>query len=166
VAQTAPVQRAERAAETVPAAQPLVVLEPPGRDPVTVRVEIARSYAETRRGLMFREELAPDAGMLFLFRRPREQTFWMLNTPIPLDMIFIGSDMRVLGVVENAEPRSGEERGVDGDSQFVLEVNGGFARAHGIGAGTRVRFEHVDDVPPPAPPIRGEGRARQEEEWR
>lgn len=121
-------------------------LEPPGREPVIVEVEVASTPEQTARGLMYRRHLAPDAGMLFLFARPRHLTFWMRNTYIPLDMIFITSDMRVLGVVENATPLTDDVREVDGISQFVLEVNAGFAREHGIVAGTPVRFEDVGEV--------------------
>lgn len=133
--------------EDPPAARPRVVLEPPGAAPVTVEVEVARTPAQTQRGLMYRRELAADRGMLFLFARERQQSFWMRNTLIPLDMIFITRDMRVLGVVENAEPETEDPREVPGLSQFVLEVNAGFARANGIGPGTAVRFEDVGDVP-------------------
>jgi uncharacterized membrane protein (UPF0127 family) len=126
---------------------PAVVLKPPGRDPVRVRVEVARTPAETRRGLMFRRELEPDAGMLFVFERAQRLTFWMRNTWIPLDMIFITPDRRVLGIVENAEPETDDPREVEGRSQFVLEVNAGFARAHGIVPGTPVRFENVPELP-------------------
>lgn len=130
-----------------PTSAPRVVLEPPGREPVVVRVEIARTPAQTQRGLMFRRQLEPDAGMIFLFPRPRHMTFWMHNTYIPLDMVFITSDLRVLGVVENATPETDDSREVEGVSQFVLEVNAGFAREHGISAGTAVRFEGIPDVP-------------------
>jgi uncharacterized membrane protein (UPF0127 family) len=130
-----------------PAAAPRVILEPPGAEPVTVNVEVARTSAETQRGLMFRRHMDPNAGMIFLFPRSRQLTFWMHNTYIPLDMIFIQSDMRVLGVVENAPPETDDGREVEGVSQFVLEVNAGFAREHGIGAGTVVRFEGIPDVP-------------------
>jgi uncharacterized membrane protein (UPF0127 family) len=124
-----------------------VWLEPPGRDPVAVNVEVARTAAETQRGLMFRRHMDADAGMLFQFPRSRQLTFWMHNTYIPLDMVFITSDLRVLGVVENATPETDDPREVEGESQYVLEVNAGFAREHGIAAGTMVRFEDV----PPAP---------------
>jgi uncharacterized membrane protein (UPF0127 family) len=134
-----------------PVSRPRVVLEPPGATPVTVDVEVARTSAETQRGLMFRRQMDPNAGMIFLFSRTRHLTFWMHNTYIPLDMIFITSDMRVLGVVENATPETDDPREVPGEGQFVLEVNAGFAREHGIAAGTVVRFEGIDDVPV-APP--------------
>ncbi len=130
-----------------PVTSPRVVLEPPGAEPVTVNVEVARTSAETQRGLMFRRHMEPDAGMIFLFPRSRQLTFWMHNTYIPLDMIFIRSDLRVLGVVENAPPETDDGREVEGVSQFVLEVNAGFAREHGIGAGTNVRFEGIPNIP-------------------
>lgn len=152
--------------EDPPAARPRVVLEPPGSSPVTVEVEVARTPAQTQRGLMFRRELAADRGMLFLFARERQQSFWMRNTFIPLDMIFITSEMRVLGVVENAEPETEDPREVPGLSQFVLEVNAGFARANGIGPGTAVRFEDVGDVPVPGGPEDDEAEEVDEvEEW-
>jgi uncharacterized membrane protein (UPF0127 family) len=118
-----------------------VVLMPAGGDAVSVRVEVARTDAERRRGLMFRQQMAQDDGMLFLFERPGQLSFWMRNTYIPLDMIFIDPSLHVLGIVENAEPMTETSRFVPGHSQYVLEVNAGFSRRHGLGPGTAVRFE-------------------------
>jgi len=120
-----------------------VELFPAGRAPVLVRVELARTPAERSRGLMHRKHLEADAGMLFLFDAPQQLTFWMRNTFVPLDMIFIESSMRVLGIVENAEPLTETSRSVPGLSQYVLEVNAGFSRQHGFGPGTAVRFQGV-----------------------
>jgi uncharacterized protein len=120
-----------------------VVLMPAGADPVTVQVEVARREEERRRGLMWRTQLDEDAGMLFIFERPQQLSFWMRNTEIPLDMIFIEPSMRILGIVENAEPRTDTSRSVPGQSQYVLEVNAGFSRRHGLTSGTVVRFEGV-----------------------
>lgn len=92
---------------------------------------------------MYRTSLQPDTGMLFVFERQTQQTFWMRNTRIPLDMIFIGRDHRVVGVVESATPNTDTPRNVPGASQFVLEVPGGFARERGIGPGTRVRWKNI-----------------------
>lgn len=126
---------------TAPApASPRVVLTSPGRDPVSVTVEVVQTDAARQRGLMYRKHLAPDAGMLFIFEREEPHTFWMRNTLIPLDMIFIKSDWTVLGIVENATPLSDELRSVPGASQYVLEVNAGFSRRHGLQAGTTVRY--------------------------
>ena len=120
-----------------------VVLLPAGHDPVPVEVEVVYRPADRQKGLMYRRTLAEDAGMLFLFERERQQSFWMHNTYLPLDMVFIRADMSVLGVVENAEPLTEVSRRVEGLSQFVLEVNAGFCRKHGIAAGTMVRFEDM-----------------------
>jgi uncharacterized membrane protein (UPF0127 family) len=128
-------------------AGPSVELFPPGRAPVLVGVELARTQSERSRGLMYRKHLDPDAGMLFLFEAPQQLTFWMRNTYVALDMIFIEPTLRVLGVVENAEPLTESHRFVPGASQYVLEVNAGFARKHGIGPGTSVRFQGVSGVP-------------------
>lgn len=127
-------------------AGPLVTLMPAGRDAVSVRVEVAKTPAERQRGLMFRQQMDEDAGMIFLFEQPQQLAFWMHNTFIPLDMIFIRSDMTVLGVVENAEPQTDDSRQVPGVSQYVLETNAGFARKHGIAAGNLVKFEGIEGV--------------------
>jgi uncharacterized membrane protein (UPF0127 family) len=108
---------------------------------VDVRVELARTPGEIRRGLMWRRYLPRNAGMLFLFEEPERQVFWMRNTYVALDMIFIGADLMVVGIVENAAPLSDEDRAVETPSQYVLEVRAGFAREHGISIGAPVRFE-------------------------
>lgn len=90
-------------------------------------IEIADDGMERSRGLMFRKYLAPDAGMLFVYDRPQPVAFWMKNTLIPLDMIFIGADGRVKHVHPNAVP--GDLTAIDGppDTLMVLEINGGLA---------------------------------------
>jgi uncharacterized protein len=125
---------------------PHVVIRVEGRAPITVTTEVARSEDDRNRGLMHRRELAPTAGMIFVFAQSEPLTFWMRNTFLPLDMIFIKSDRRVLGVVENATPMTDDPRRVEGDSQYVLEVNAGFAARHGITAGTVIEFVNI----PPA----------------
>jgi uncharacterized membrane protein (UPF0127 family) len=120
-----------------------VVLEPQGRT-VRVSVEIARTPEEQERGLMFRRSLEPSAGMLFLYGQDRVHSFWMKNTFIPLDIVFIGSDLRVMGAVQDAEPLTTSARAIGSPSRHVLEVNAGFVRTHGIEPGTRVRFEGIE----------------------
>lgn len=122
------------------------MLRTAGQPPVAVRVEVQRNEAERERGLMFRRELDEMAGMIFVFPQPAHQTFWMRNTYLPLDMIFIGADRRVLGVVRNATPMTDDGREVEGDSLYVLEVRAGFADRHHIDAGTQVELVNV----PPA----------------
>ncbi|HEX8954007.1 MAG TPA: DUF192 domain-containing protein [Polyangia bacterium] len=110
-----------------------------------VKVEIARSDPERQRGLMYRQKLEPGRGMIFLFEHPEPLKFWMKNTYIPLDMIFIAADKRVVYVEENAEPLTTQSRGPEGeDTQFVLEVPGGWARAHGVERGVAVKFVDID----------------------
>jgi uncharacterized protein len=111
---------------------------------VRVKVELARTEPERQKGLMYRQSLESGRGMLFLFEQPAPLKFWMKNTYIPLDMIFISEQKKVIGVEENAEPLTLNPRGPDVDSQYVLEVPGGWARAHGIGPGVEVRFVGVD----------------------
>jgi uncharacterized membrane protein (UPF0127 family) len=120
--------------------QHVVVLEPVGADAVRVRVEVAQTQPERQRGLMFRKQLDPDAGMLFVFEKPTHNVFWMHNTYLPLDMIFITRNWSVLGIVENATPQTDSPREVPGDSLYVLEVNAGFSRQHGIAPGTKVQW--------------------------
>jgi hypothetical protein len=107
------------------------------------KVELAVKDAERQRGLMYREHLADDDGMLFLFERQQPLAFWMKNTWIPLDMLFITEDLTVLGIVEGAEPLTTSSRRVPGESRFVLELRGGLSSELGLKAGQKVRFEGV-----------------------
>jgi uncharacterized protein len=111
-----------------------------GINKAVVRVEIADTGAARELGLMYRQHLAPDAGMLFVFKQQQHLTFWMKNTEIPLDMIFAAPDGTVTGIIANAEPFSERELSVAGNSQYVLEVNAGFARRHGVKAGDKLAF--------------------------
>lgn len=109
-----------------------------GRSLGVFSVEVAATDEERAKGLMFRRELGPQRGMLFLFPQERQLSFWMKNTLIPLDIVFVSRDWRVVGVVENATPLSEESRGVPQPSQYVLEFIGGTAARLGIGVGATV----------------------------
>ena len=121
---------------------PKVILETPA-GPAEVSIEVVDTPPKIQRGLMYREHLPPDAGMLFLMGEEEDHAFWMRNTLIPLDMIFITRDLTVAGVVENAEPRTETLRRVGAPSLYVLEVIGGWTRPRQIGPGTKVRFVGV-----------------------
>ncbi|RIA00230.1 DUF192 domain-containing protein [Cereibacter sphaeroides] len=112
----------------------------------TVRfsVEIADTPAERSRGLMHRESLPRSSGMLFLFDAPHRASFWMRNTLIPLDMIFAGPDGTVKVVHSNAVPEDLTPISGGEGIQSVLEINGGLARALGIGPGTVLRHPGLD----------------------
>jgi uncharacterized protein len=101
-------------------------------------VELATNDAERERGLMFRKELPEGRGMLFDFVEERPVAFWMHNTYIPLDMIFIRADGSILHIAENAEPLSDRLIPSGGAVRAVLEVIAGTARKLGIAPGDRV----------------------------
>ncbi len=123
-----------------------VVLEAQGGRAFGVTAEVAANDADRARGLMFRRELKPDEGMLFVFPHPDERTFWMKNTLIPLDMIYADENGTVLGVVERAEPLTQTSRSVPGPSRFVLEVIGGWCADRGVGAGAKMRIDGLDRI--------------------
>ena len=104
----------------------------------TFRVEIARSPQEQAQGLMFRTEMGPDEGMLFPYDPPRVLSFWMKNTVLPLDLVFIGPDYRVINVAADAVPYSEESILSDAPAIATLELNAGRAKELGIVAGAKV----------------------------
>lgn len=104
------------------------------------QVEVVQEGFETQRGLMCRSTMQDDWGMVFLFARPKRQSFWMKNTLIPLDMVFLDADWKVVGVVANAQPQTLTGRGVDTPSQYVLELVTGAAAKAGIAPGVPARF--------------------------
>jgi uncharacterized membrane protein (UPF0127 family) len=103
-------------------------------------VEMATTEEEKRTGLMYRKELADGVGMLFDFSPAQEVSMWMKNTYVPLDMIFIRSDGRILRIAENTEPLSTRIISSRGPARAVLEVVAGTARKYGIAPGDRVAF--------------------------
>ena len=116
------------------------------RGAVDVALEVADTPETRTRGLMYRRELPDGRGMLFVFDKEADQEFWMKNTLIPLDMIFIGGDGRVVGVHANATPLSTATISVGRPSRYVLEIGGGRAAARGIAAGDRVEFDGVPGI--------------------
>ncbi len=124
--------------------QPAVRFET-SRGPWVVQVELARTNEQQARGLMFRRDLPRDHGMLFLFDETSEHPFWMHNTLIALDIIHLGDDRRVVGVIANAAPRTDTLRSVGKPSRYVVEVSGGEAAAHAVGPGTRAVFLGIEE---------------------
>ena len=134
-----------------PASQPgprSTVVVDTGAAKRTFRVELALSPEEHSRGLMYRQQLALDAGMLFVFERPRVQSFWMQNTFIPLDMVFIGADGLVKHIHAKAKPMDTTSIPSRYPVRFVLEIQGGRAAEIGLKEGDRI--EHVRVGTPPA----------------
>lgn len=112
------------------------------------RIELAVEIAETPQqhayGLMFRQALAPNAGMLFVYTPPRRVSFWMKNTPIPLDLVFVGRDGRVQRVAPRQTPYSKASIPSSAPVRAVLEINAGAAAAWHIGAGARLLHPAFD----------------------
>lgn len=104
------------------------------------RVELARTPQEQAKGLMFRTQMGPDEGMIFPFDPPRGASFWMRNTVIPLDLIFVGRDGRISNIAANAVPYDETPLYSSGDAKAVLELNGGRAAQLGIQPGDRVEW--------------------------
>ena len=127
-----------------------MVFHPDGEtgEDVQFAVEVADEPAEWAEGLMHRTELARDAGMIFVFPEPRPASFWMKNTPLPLDMIFVADDGRVANVAERTTPFSLESVRSDGPVRAVVEVNAGLADEFGIEAGTPVQHPAFGAAPP------------------
>lgn len=117
------------------------------KGPQRFRVELADNDMSRSRGMMFRTNMAPDAGMLFDFKQEQMASFWMRNTLLPLDMLFIKADGTILNIHQRAIPR--DETGINsaGPVRAVLEVNGGTAARLGIKAGDKV--EHTIFGNPP-----------------
>jgi uncharacterized protein len=141
----------QQAAEAAPAAPapaahpvsglpvvPLTVTIPGGTH--TFRVEVASTAAQQAQGLMFRTEMGPDEGMIFPRNPPDVASFWMKNTPLSLDIIFIGPDRKVINVAAGTVPYSLTPVGSAGVAAAVLELNAGRAAELGIGPGSEVRW--------------------------
>jgi hypothetical protein len=141
---TKPADSAAKAAASAPAVHPesglpvvpLSVVHGAARH--AFRVEVARDGMEQAKGLMFRTQMGADEGMIFPMDPPRMASFWMKNTVIPLDIIFIGTDRRILNIAAQAVPYSESPLPSAGKVSAVLELNGGRAAALGIAPGDKV----------------------------
>ncbi|GHF25324.1 hypothetical protein GCM10017044_20130 [Kordiimonas sediminis] len=126
--------------------EPLVINKQDGSQ-VELLVELAKTPEETARGMMFRTELGDNQGMLFLFAESRRQRFWMKNTLIPLDIIFIRENGRIANIVANAEPETETPRESVGRAIAVLELAGGRAAALGLSKGDHVDHPLIGKLP-------------------
>jgi len=106
-----------------------------------LRVELARDSPSRTRGLMYRTTLNEDEGMLFTWRKEELRSFWMKNTCLPLDMLFIDDDGYIVGILENVPTLNLAPRRVPCPAKHVLEVNAGWTRRHGVFAGQKLLIE-------------------------
>lgn len=104
------------------------------------QIEVRYTCTGRQEGLMFRraEDFPEDRAMLFVFSRPQVQSFWMKNTIIPLDMLFLDRELRVVGILPNVPPLNLSPRSVEEPSQYVVELNAGVAAKYGITPGARL----------------------------
>lgn len=119
-------------------------LDPKGAVISEVTVEIARTPEAREQGLMGRTVMAEDQGMLFLFDRQEPQSFWMANTPLSLDIIFVNAAKHVVKIHENTQPYSERSLPSGAPSQYVVEVNGGYCARKGIKEGFSVDWTEQD----------------------
>lgn len=109
-------------------------------------LEIAKTDLQQARGMMFRTEMADDQGMLFVYDRPKRHSFWMKNTLIPLDIIFVRSTGKVANIIANAEPQTETHRRSVGRALAVLEIRGGLAAELGLKKGDVLRHPIFNNV--------------------
>ena len=131
---------AETTASSTPQTTTVTIVPSDGAGPVEVEAEVADDRAERARGLMERTALAEDAGMLFVFKRERQLSFWMKNTLIPLSIAYIAADGRIVDI-EDMEPLDDETKHPSAEpAQYALEVNQGFFEERGIEVGDTVEI--------------------------
>jgi uncharacterized membrane protein (UPF0127 family) len=119
-------------------------------------IEVADTEAEREAGLMFREDMAGDHGMLFVFEDTREVNFWMKNTPMPLDLVFVGQDGRIRAI-KRGEPQSEAIIAPGEPVRFVLELKAGTAARDGIADGDLLRHPAIGTAPGPGMPPADKG---------
>lgn len=136
-----PVQQAEAGTHPVSGLTVIPVVVENGDKRHVFKAELAITPEAQARGLMFRTELGDDEGMLFPSDLPAPRSFWMKNTPLSLDIIFIGTDSRISNIAANTVPYSLDSVLSEGPTIAVLELRAGRAAELGIAAGDRVSWE-------------------------
>ncbi len=114
---------------------PKVIINTQSGNQFEFKVELAKTAHEHAVGLMHRQNLPSDQGMLFIFHDEALRSFWMKNTLISLDMLFIAASGQIVGIVHEAEPLTLDSRSVKAKSRYVLEINGGLCQKLGIAKG-------------------------------
>ncbi len=122
----------------------LFLLKPSGDTIQKLDIEFAETTYERETGLMYRESMATNQGMLFIYDQEAARAFYMKNTHIPLDIIYFGSDSTAVSFQENAKPLDETPLPSEGPAQFILEVNAGLVQEWNIEAGDRIDFEKID----------------------
>lgn len=124
---------------TVTPTQTVTFLDTEGADLRTVDVAVADDDDSRGLGLMFVYDLPADQGMLFIFEDETPRSFWMANTPIPLDIIYLDASMEIVKIHRSTPPFSQRSFPSGSPAKYVVEVNGGFTQLHDIQEGMRIR---------------------------
>ncbi|MDR9418430.1 DUF192 domain-containing protein [Gracilimonas sp.] len=106
----------------------------------TIRAAVADEGPERNQGLMDVNDLPNDAGMIFIFPDEAERSFYMANTPLPLDIMFVNQDSVIIRIHHNTTPFNSEQLPSDGPAKFVVETNAGYAVSNDIQEGMKIRF--------------------------
>ncbi|PWJ53234.1 hypothetical protein CLV98_12517 [Dyadobacter jejuensis] len=107
---------------------------------VAIDIEYAATPHERNRGLMNRPTLPPSAGMLFVFEESEPRAFWMKNTIVPLDIIYVDENKKIISIAAHTTPYSEQDIPSNGNAQYVVEVNAGFSATHQIQVGDAISF--------------------------
>jgi uncharacterized membrane protein (UPF0127 family) len=118
----------------------LTFLDSSGTMTTKINIQIANTEYDRELGLMFRKSMDENRGMLFIFPDTQARSFWMRNTVIPLDIIFIDDSKTVLNIAKNTTPYSDVSYPSAGPAKYVVEVNGGFCDRHNIATGSKVNW--------------------------
>lgn len=108
-----------------------------------VDIEIAEDPAERSYGMMYRKEMDPNTGMLFIMDREQRQSFYMKNTYVPLDILYINSAKEIVDIKHNAKPLDESSLPSDRPAKYVLELYGGYCNQNGIAEGAMIDFERL-----------------------
>ena len=106
-----------------------------------IEIEIADNQEDIMQGLMFRNHLGPDQGMFFIFQEEEERIFWMKDTPLSLDIIFVNKDLKIIDIARHTVPYSTEPIPSIHPARYVVEVNAGYCDFHGIENLDYVRYD-------------------------
>jgi uncharacterized membrane protein (UPF0127 family) len=114
---------------------------------VNLAIEIAENDSTRMRGMMQRQSMPDDSGMLFIFETEEDRAFWMANTPLPLDLIFVSADSMIISIKKYVQPLSAQNVPSEGPAQFVLEVIAGYSDSKGIIEGDKLSWVRKSTTP-------------------
>lgn len=135
-----PSEKSEPKGRLVTPESELTFLNETGHEITNLNISIADLPDERNQGLMDVRTMPQDVGMLFIFDGDAPRSFWMANTPLPLDIMYVNSDSVIVRIYQNTTPYSETSLPSEAPAQFVVETNGGFSLTHGITEGMKIRF--------------------------